>query len=340
MALSPTYVGSTLNVVNSSNFIPKMWSDEVKREMDRTMTMKEAVEIKSHVGKKGDEIKFPLIRRMGVFDKLTNTPVVIQSFPDDVWNVRIDKFKEASFAVEDLLKIQSAYDNQSEYTREAGYAIGIDCDNAILALRASIPISQQIVVSSNNLISGDPLPINEASILAAIQGLNTANAPQKGRMLLVGVGQYTDMLNISKFISRDFVNGVPVESGIIGSLYGVPVMQTTQITPNTLDGFINGYAAVGQPTPGVAGSPYMPTQDAIVGLAAGLPRGKTGFEVAQPFITALLVQKGWAKFVPQREIRSETSRENVLQSDLVVSTHLYGCRVYRPDHCVLIHTAV
>jgi len=339
MALQSPLSGSAISVSNSPNFIPKLWQSEVKRELDANLTMKMAVQMVPHQGKSGDTMIYPLIRRMGVNDKISNTPVVLQSFPDDKWELKIDRYKEASFLIESIIETQSAYPLRREYTREAGYALAVDCDNAILALRASVPTSQQIVVSSTNTIAGNPESINEAAVLAAIQLLNEANVPQNDRVLFVGVGQYTDLLNITKFTSKDFVDGNPISDGFIGRLYGVPVMQTTQIGLNSLLGLSNGFGTPLTPTPGVAGSNYLPTQDSVVGFASGLPRGKTGSEVSLPFVTCMMVQKGWAKFAVQKALSSTASWENLYQAHAIVNTHIYGTRVYRPDHCVLIHTA-
>lgn len=341
MALPPPYNGGSMNVAANPNFIPKMWQSEMKRELDANLVLKQAVEFTSFMGKKGDTLKYPLIRRMGVYDKLAETAVRLQAFQDEIWELKVDKYKEASFLVEDILDLQSAYSLRMPYIEEAGYALAVDVDNSLLALRASIPLTQQIVVSSTGTIAGDPAAINDAAILAGLQLLNEAKAPKKDRYWIVSEGQYTDLLGITKFVSSDFVNGAPVSNGIIGSLYGIPVISTTQIGANTLNGYVNGYGATGQPTPGVAGSPYLPTQDTPVGLASnGLPRGKTGNEVAQPFVTCMLVQKGWARLGMQKMPKSEMSRENLLQGDAIVNTHVYGCRVYRPDHCVLVHTAI
>jgi len=341
MALPQPYNGAAMTVAANPNFIPKMWQSEFKRELDANIILSQCVEKVPFMGKKGDTLKYPLIRRMAVNEKLAETPVQLQAFQDEIWELKVDTYKEVSFLVEDILDLQSAYSLRQPYIEEAAYALSIDIDNTVLALRDSIPLTQQIVVSDNGLITGNPLALNDAAILAGLQLLNEAKAPKRDRMWIVSEGQYTDLLGIAKFVSADFVNGSPVSNGIIGSLYGIPVMSTTQMMANSLLGYINGFNGVPQPTPAVAGSPYRSKQDPNVGFVlAGLPRGRTSFEVAQPFVSCMLVQKGWAKLAMQKMPNSEMSRENLLQADAIVNTHVYGTRVYRPDHCVIVHTAI
>jgi hypothetical protein len=340
MALAAPYNGSANTLQANAAFIPQIWETELKKELDANFVLTQASTMVNFMGKKGDTIKIPLIKRMGVFDKLPETQVRLQSFPGENFEMKVDKYKEVSFMIEDILDLQANFSMRVPYISEAAYAMARDIDNSLLGLRASIPTTQQIVASSTGTIAGDPTPLDDAAVRAAMQRLDEANVPQRDRHWIVAVGQYTDLLGITKFTSRDFINGAPTTTGVIGTLYGIPVIATTQIGANTLDGYINGEGAIGEPTPGVVGSPYLPTQDTPVGLVSGgLPRGKTGAEVASPFATCMLVQKDWARYAMQKTPSSEMSRENLYQADVLVNTQVYGMRVYRTDHCVLIHTA-
>ena len=341
MALPQPYSGGAMTVASNKEFIPKIWETELKKELDAQFILSKIVTMMPFAGKKGDTVKIPEIKRMGVYDKLSETQVRLQSFVGSNWEMKVDKYKEVSFLIEDILDLQTSFSLRVPYIEEASYAMSQDIDNSLLALRASIPLTQQIVVSDTGTITGNPTAIDDAAIRAALQRLNEAKAKKTERYFIVSEGQYTDLLGITKFVSADFINGAPITNGIIGTLYGIPVISTTQVTSNSLNGYFNGEGSVGEPTPGVVGSPYMPTQDALTGLVlGGLPRGKSGAEVAQPFATCMLVQKGWARMAMQKTPSSEMSRENLLQADALVNTQVYGCKVFRQDHCVLMHTAI
>lgn len=331
------FQGSAFGLAQGDVFIPEIWRDEIKRERDTTFAMKPTVRVFEMQGKPGDLIHIPEISRLAINDKLPSTPVTLQSRTETEFTIIIDRYKEVSFMLEDIIRIQSQYNLRKEYTREAGYALSRDMDNHLLSLRGTIQgnANQVIYNTSDGTASGTYLAINRASILAAMQLLNEADVPQSNRCMLVSPGQYVDLLTIPEFISADFVGNKPTVSGQIGTLYGtIPVIQSSNVTVNSLTGYVNGAGGTAQPTPGVVGSPYVPTQ----GGFTSLPYNGDG-TATQDVVTATLCQKDWAIHVVQQSPRVEASREIMFQSDAVVSTNIYGSKVFRPDHCVLIHTA-
>lgn len=330
------YSGSSVGITNADVFIPELWMDEIKRERDSNFVLKSTVSMLPMTGKKGDVIHIPEISRLAVNDKTHNQPVTLQSRTESEFTMTIDKYKEASFMIEDIVNVQSKYNLRREYTREAGYALARDCDNFLLGLRANIQgynsQSNVIYTTSDGTSSGTPLSLNRASILAALQLLDEADVPQDGRFLVVSPAQHVDLLTINEFISSDYVNNKPTVSGMIGSVYGVPVYKTTNIKANSTTGYINGEGATPQPTPGVTSSPYFPTQSPS-GASA------TSLVTTNGMTTAMLGHRDWAKLSMQLMPKVESSRETLFLADAVVSSQVYGAKVYRPDHCVLIYSA-
>ena len=299
--------------------------------------MKPTVRTFEMQGMPGDLIHIPEITRLAINDKLPNTPVTLQARTESEFTIIIDRYKEVSFMLEDIIRIQSQYNLRAEYTRESGYALARDMDNHLLGLRGSIQgeANQVVYNTTDGTASGTYLAINRASILAAMQILNEADVPQMNRVMIVSPGQYTDLLTINEFISTDFRSGMPTMTGQIGTLYGnIPVIQSSNVTVNSLTGYTNGAGGTAQPTPGVTGSPYVPTQ----GSFTSLPYNGDGTATVD-VVTAVLCQRDWAIHVVQQSPRVESERQALFQADAVVSTNIYGSKVFRPDHCVLIHTA-
>ncbi len=299
--------------------------------------MKPTVRVFEMQGMPGDLIHIPEISRLAINDKLPNTPVTLQARTESEFTMIIDRYKEVSFMLEDIIRIQSQYNLRAEYTREAGYTLARDMDNHLLGLRGTIQnnASQVIYNTTDGTASGSYLAINRASILTAMQILNEADVPMMNRTMIVSPGQYTDLLTIPEFISADFVGGRPTVTGQIGTLYGtIPVIQSSNVKVNSLTGYTNGAGGSAQPTPGVTGSPYTPTQ----GSFASLPYNGDG-TATQDVTTAVLCQRDWAIHIVQQSPRVESSREILFQGDAVVSTNIYGSKVFRDDHCVLIHTS-
>ena len=339
------FTGSNIGKANVDTFIPEIWTGEVKRELDANFLMKMCARINPvQFAKKGDTVHIPEVYRLAVNDKVYNTPVTLQNQTHGEFTMTIDKYKEVSFMIEDVstLFVPGQYNIRGEYTREAGYALARDIDNFLLGYRAVINnfANQVIYNTDDGLASGDYQALNEASILAAMQILDERNVPREGRKLIVSPGQYTDLLTIERFSSTDYVNSVVVPNAMLGQIYGMPVYMSTQVTTNSLDGYTNGNNGTVQPTPGVAGSPYLPTQNAAFASLPYVGDGTvTALTAPTGVTTAIIAHPNWLYASMVQEPKVETSREVLFQADAVVTTQLYGAKVFREDHCVVIHTA-
>lgn len=214
-----------------------------------------------------------------------------------------------------------------------------------------------------------PIGLNYEALLFAKQRLDEADVPQEDRVLICSPAQYVDLLAEIEISSRDYVPQEVVPTGYMGKVLGFSVISTSQIGFNSLTGFFNGTGATGQPTPGVLGSPYYPDQitnlnttNTTAGAASDLAQtnglnaralpiragasataadgGQTlGATTGNVWQTALFCHKDWLACGIQQSAKTEVSRETLYLADAVVSSHLYGCKVFRPDHAVVVHTA-
>jgi hypothetical protein len=327
--------GQGTQLGNVPGFIPKLWSTEVKRQLERKLLAANYTKPISFVGVKGDTITVPLIRRVAVSNKLPGQPVNIQSGNETTYKITVGRHVESSFGIEDVVAVQTAVNLRGEYTKEAAYALRKDIDNAVLGLRAAVNAfpSQVVWSTATGVQNAAPIPLSEVAILAGKQILDEADVPEEDRVLIVSPSQYNALLLNQEFTSMDFVKNAATVTGQVGELYGMPVIKTTQIGLNSLTGYTNGDAGAPQPTPGVAGSPYLPTQDNFVGLPLTIGLAPV------PCQTALMCHKEWAALAMQVMPKVEASRESLYLMDVVVNHQIYDCKLYRPDHAVLIHTA-
>lgn len=332
-----TYTGELITRADVNGFIPNMWANDIRRKRDATFHMQRMIRYRSFVGKKGSTYFEPLVGRFAVYPVVEGQRVRFQRRAPGTYQMLIDQEKESSFAVTDIAELQSQYNFRTPYIEESGYALRRDLNNAILALRAAVPAAQQLFNTSDGTVAGTPLAISDDVVKSAMQYMMEEDVPLEGLVWSVAPSQYWDLLSIDKFISRDFIDGRPVVNGVLGTLYGVPVITSSEVKVNSLDGFRNGDGAIPQPTPGVAGSPYMPTQDDIVN--GGLPLGQTGNEAAAPFVTATLAHADWGILAVQKDVSTEYGRLFELQSDGVVSKQVYGAKGYRLSDAILVHTA-
>lgn len=282
--------------------------------------------------KRGDLIRLPKISRLGVRPKSPKSPVEYQALTENEWSMRVQRYTESSFMIEDLVEIFAHTDLRSEYTREAGQALARDLDYAIMAERAAVinynGAGNNTTTSNSHIVSGTT--IGRADILAAIETLDRRRVPKQGRKLIVTPAHYSSLLTINEFISRDYTDAkAPTQTGEIGTVYGVPVIFNNNMGVNSNTGLYNGDADTAPgPTPGVAGSMYYPTQEDFT-LNYGLPVNYYSATLFHPDAFALAVSK-----MPNAQAEWDID----YQAWKVVNTQIYDCKLYRPDHAVVIST--
>ncbi|AGR48560.1 major head protein [Anabaena phage A-4L] len=349
MALNnTTYQGSmrgyAVTKSRLDSFIPEVWTGEVLRALNQNFVASQYVKTLDVTGKKGDRFHIPNIGRASVFDKLPETPVQLQARQESDFYVDIDKYKESSFLIEDLGAMQSSYDIRQEYTTEAGYALSRMMDADILGLRAAVKglnNGSEIFNTADATISGASSPLNYQALLTAKTILDNRDVPMEKRVIITSPTGYNQLLAIDKFISMDYQDGRPVKSGVVGTIFGIPVIMTTQVTVNSATGYSNGSTVTGIPTPGVsgAGALHLPTQDVFTSLPTAFTGANTG--LAAQVITTLMCHSDWAVMLKSKMPSAESDRSVQYLGDIVVNSMVYGAKLFRQTNAVIInHNAV
>lgn len=128
----------TNHVISSEvpNFIPELWSDEVVASYKSNLVFAQLVRKLNHRGKKGDTIRIPTPARGSASDKAAETQVsLIQHGTDTGLVITIDKHKEYSRLIEDIVDVQALESLRRFYTDDAGYAIASQVDRDLIIAR-------------------------------------------------------------------------------------------------------------------------------------------------------------------------------------------------------------
>lgn len=177
----------------------------------------------------GDTIHIPNLSNLSASDKTINTQVTLQAPVESDTSISINKHKESSFMVEDLLKVQANYDLMGEYTSKAGESIARAIDTELLTEYTNF---------TNTDVGTYGTDITDAVVLAADEALDLANAPMEDRAFVIYPTQKTALLRIDKFVKADYVgqynSPTMVRTGpnsryMWGELYGKPVYYTKQV---------------------------------------------------------------------------------------------------------------
>jgi Phage capsid protein len=314
--------GDTFSLPEGQVFIPEIWSTDAIRYLVEDLVFARYVKMIPFQGKSGDLIRYPRISRLGVSIKAIKSPVEYQSITENEWQVRIQRYVSSAFRMDEVLEIQAHSNLRSIYTTEIGQALARDIDFRLMAERAAIIGAD----ATSHIVSSSPL--SEAEILAALEILAKRRVQINQCVFIFTPSHWASLLAINRFTSRDFVDGAPVTNGMVGRLFGVPVIFSNNITINSLTGLKNGdNDPTPGPTPGMTGSDYYPTQEdgTVTSLTAN-------------YYSGVLLHRDCIAMVTQKAPRIDSDWDIDYQQWKVVSTMLYDVKLYRPDHGVVIST--
>lgn len=353
--LQATYRGSATTPSSHAEMIIPQWLTMVTRALNTKLIMKNYVWAPTPMKTSGDKINIPSLGRLTVNPKIEENPVTLQKSTSGNFSFFADRHIETSRMFEDIGMLQFDYNLMQLYTEEAGLALARDVDNWILSHRVALKAEGQVIRSET--AGGGDAPLNLAAILAAKLRMEQDDVPMDNLTLLVSPAQYVSLLTDDLLINADYIaGGAPTATGMVGTVYGIPVVVTNNIRKNAITGFRIGDSEAEGPTPGVAHfdggakySLYYPdstklgdwTVDQKVGGQHTLtaPTSSTdGDTLELGAYSALLCRPEWLAFWQRKSITAESSRETLYLADAMVSHQYYGCKLYRPEFGVVIES--
>jgi len=217
---------ANITTTTAANFIPEIWSAEVKRAVESNLTMAPLVvrDFEGDISTKGDTVHVVDISNLSVGDKAASTDVTYEAVTEAKTDILIDKHKYAAFQEEDIVKAQSSIDLMTEYSNKVGYALAKQVDTDLLALY--VALSQSVGTAGTD--------VAEATFLTAIQYLDNADAPETDRSAVFHANQKAGFLAVDQFVRYD-ATGIggqqnPIIKGQFGELYGVKIFFSTNVT--------------------------------------------------------------------------------------------------------------
>ena len=236
MALDEAWAsGASVNNTNHATFIPKLWSDEIIAEYEKSLVMKPLVKSMKMTGKKGDTINVPMPVRGEANAKVQETQVTLIADTSGNKQILIDQHWEYSRLIEDITSVQALSSMRKFYTQDAGYALATKVDGDLIAAAldgwtvTGHMTDTGLVVPAVPGSAGD---FSDQGFRDGIQILDDANVPMDGRKLVIPPAARNHIMGIDRYVSSDFVNGRGVVNGKIGELYGVDVYVSTNLPAN------------------------------------------------------------------------------------------------------------
>ena len=308
----PTMTGA-VGLTEASNFLPELWSDEIIAAYKKNLVLAQFVRKMSFKGKKGDALHIPNPSRgLAAQTKSENSAVTMQNLAQSEIVVNLDKHKEVSYLIEDIVEVQSLPSLRKHYTDDAGYAMAKQVDDDLWALVKSLgdgdgsdythSRSFQFNTSTGALEAydadgtADIGAFADAGFRRAIQYLDDADQPMDGRVFIIPPSLRNALMGNARYTEQAFVGETgssnTIRNGEVGNLYGIPVIVSSNCP--TLESGVKG---------------------------------------------ALLAHKDWAVHVEQMSVRSQQQYKQEFLATLFTSDMLYGTKVLRSDAGVLMAVA-
>lgn len=230
--------GGFTGLTEAATFVPEIWSDEVVAAYKSNLVLANVVKKMSMVGKKGDTIHVPKPSRGSAKAKAENTAVTIQGNTEGTVDILIDKHFEFSRIIEDIVETQALGSLRQFYTEDAGYGLAKQVDTNLFELGKTLGDGSSDythsasfycdVADGLSLYADDTVVtadiFTDECFRALIQKMDDADVPFDMRSFVAPPSIRNAIMGITRYVSSDFVNGRSVQNGLIGNLYGIDVL--------------------------------------------------------------------------------------------------------------------
>lgn len=305
----------------AATFVPEIWSDEVIAAYQKSLKMAPLVKKMSMSGSKGDVIHIPKPVRGSANAKLEATAVNIQANLEDETTITIDRHFEYSRLIEDIVEVQALASLRQFYTEDAGYALAKQVDDDLFRAGTGFGTSTlDLTVNVSGTCTGtawesansyfiddtdDTLKaytddtvvaadvFTDAGFRALIKLMDDNDVPMTDRSFIIPPALRSAIMGTERYVSSDFREPQTVQSGLIGSVYGIDV-----------------YVSSNCPLIEDATSNSTGTADV---------RG------------AFLIHKDALVLAEQVSVRSQTQYKQEYLSTLYTADTLYGVQAHRPE---------
>ena len=220
-----------VTTTDAAQFIPEIWAQTALEVLRANIVLARIVTKDTDVAafNVGDVLHIPYPGTFTAQDKAANTAVTLQvpSGGADV-QVTLNKHKEVSFLVEDVVRAQANQDVIQRYVSSAAVAIAEQIESDLFALYASL----------TSTVGTDGTDITADTVRQARKALNDNKVPQSDRHLVVSSKDEIALLGDSSLSNYFAFNRVGVPDGAIGRLYGFTIWMSQLVpvvtgTPNS-----------------------------------------------------------------------------------------------------------
>lgn len=205
-------------------FRPNIWSREALMFVKKNLVLLPLIKhYDADVQSSGQTLEIPNVSAISANLKAQNTVVTLNYNTETKTTITLNQHYESSFIIEDLAKIQSAYELRSDYTQAAAYAISEKIDGAIATAMTTAFTGYGAYGTA----------LNDNLILTVNRYLSENNAPRSDRAIVVHPKGEAELLAIDKYVRYDALgvggDANSIANGKIGRIYGADVFMSQNL---------------------------------------------------------------------------------------------------------------
>lgn len=230
-------------ITTQANYIPEIWAEELRAFREINLVARNVVYNYPFEGSVGDTIHVPALGRLTVITVSEGGDDANSVNTEGEFNGVITRHRGIRFQVPDRVGKQSKYDLRAAYTPAAGKCLAEDLDFHILSLQSGFQGGTRYIGTGGVYTGGVSADVDDAGFRTHLERLDLANVPFDDRFGIFNPRQKNVMLGINRFTEYQMIGqgGMPIRTGLVGELYGVPIYFTTNVnTVATADANIIG----------------------------------------------------------------------------------------------------
>jgi len=311
---------ATVDKTAADKFVPEIWSDEVIAAYQKSLKMAPLVKKMTMNGKKGDVIHIPKPVRGSANAKAEATAVTMQANLESETTITINRHYEYSRLIEDIVEVQALASLRQFYTEDAGYALAKQVDDDLFragtgfgsgTFDLTVPVSGTCTgtawegantyfvdtstgltaYADDTVVSADVF--TDAGFRGLIKLMDDNDVPMSDRAFIIPPALRSAIMGVDRYVSSDFRDGKTVQSGLIGSVYGIDI--------------------------------YVSSNCPLIEDATSNATGTVDLR------GAFLIHKDALVLAEQLRVRSQTQYKQEYLSTLYTADTLYGVQAHRPE---------
>lgn len=227
MANPTTSSNVTLSIVQTSQYVPEIWTREIQEPFDKKLQAAKLVQDRSGlVQGGGDIVRIPFTAAVNARAKSASTDLTFDSPEGAPVTLNIDKHYYVGVKLENIAYVQSNYNLKTAFMDRMAEALARQIDTDLMALYASAGTS----------VSGGAA-IDDADILSVVTTFDLANTPTDLRRGVVGAYTKADLSGVNKYTAYDQtgVKGKAVDGsgGLISNVYDMDIYYSGNVPTST-----------------------------------------------------------------------------------------------------------